>query len=159
MFSARDGSEGVEAIKKDTSFDCILMDIQCVLLVIGRAASVYVYFLSRMPILNGFEAAKAIRESSSPVASPESGAKPLRRSRYLNGGRMPIFAVSASLLERQRGEMLNYGMDGWILKPIDFKRLRKLLAGINSPKERNSAVYRPGCNWEEGGWFCPSEVV
>ncbi|KAL5524537.1 hypothetical protein ACEPAF_9677 [Sanghuangporus sanghuang] len=131
VVGARDGREGVDAIKDDRDFDCILMDIQ-------------------MPILNGFDAAKAIRELDS--ESP-SGPNQERESRKSNGGRIPIFAVSASLMERQREEMRSYGMDGWILKPIEFKRLRQILAGIHDPEERNSAVYRPGCNWEDGGWF------
>lgn len=40
--------------------------------------------------------------------------------------RMPTIAVSASLSEEQRKELINYGMDGWILKPIDFRRLNEL---------------------------------
>ena len=111
-----------------------------------------------MPILNGFDAARAIRELASEASSPaEQGQE--RKSRRLNGGRIPIFAVSASLLERQREEMLSYGMDGWILKPIEFKRLRKLMAGILNPKERNAAVYKPGSNWEDGGWFEEAKVT
>ncbi|KAL5520100.1 hypothetical protein ACEPAG_1760 [Sanghuangporus baumii] len=131
VVGARDGREGVDAIKDDRDFDCILMDIQ-------------------MPILNGFDAARAIRELDSESSSAPNQE---RESRKLNGGHIPIFAVSASLLERQREDMRSYGMDGWILKPIEFKRLRKILAGIHDPEERNSAVYRPGCSWEEGGWF------
>ena len=99
-----------------------------------------------MPILNGFDAAKEIR--SFEESSPPSG----RKSTQLNG-RIPIFAVSASLQERQRPEMIDYGMDGWILKPIDFKRLRIILDIILNPGKRSEITYKPGCNWEAGGWF------
>jgi hypothetical protein len=44
-------------------------------------------------------------------------------------------------------------MDGWILKPIDFKRLRIILKGINDLSQRSEDIWRPGCNWEAGGWL------
>ncbi len=82
---------------------------------------------------------------------------PNRLSKQLNG-RIPIFAVSASLLEKQRADMLALGMDGWILKPIDFKRLRRILSGILDPIQRSQDIYTPGCSWEAGGWLCPSHM-
>lgn len=103
-------------------------------------------FSHRMPILNGFDASKAIRLLEKTFPPPE------RRSTRFNG-RIPIFAVSASLLERQRSEMIGYGMDGWILKPIDFKRLRTILDVILNPDKRKEVEYHPGYNWEAGGWF------
>ena len=99
-----------------------------------------------MPILNGFDASKAIRFIEQTFPPSE------RRSSQLNG-RIPIFAVSASLQEKQRDEMIGYGMDGWILKPIDFKRLRTILDVIVKPEKREEVVYKPGCSWEAGGWF------
>lgn len=115
-----------------------------------------------MPILNGFDAAKAIRALPSKLESSESIATTstdkVRRSKELNDGNIPIFAVSASLLERQREEMVGYGMDGWILKPIDFKRLRKILRSILDSELRSTLVYEPGCNWEEGGWFKQDKI-
>lgn len=101
-----------------------------------------------MPILNGFDATKAIRrlEKDTPEAASD------RLSMRLNG-RIPIFAVSASLYERQRRELCDLGMDGWILKPIDFKRLRAILKGITYPDDREKAVYRAGWSWDLGGWL------
>ncbi|KZW02251.1 hypothetical protein EXIGLDRAFT_760088 [Exidia glandulosa HHB12029] len=127
-----DGVEAVDLVQTgDRGFDCVLMDIQ-------------------MPMLNGFDATKRIREieQEAPMLSSED----LRLSLALNG-RIPIFAVSASLLERQRDEMMEYGMDGWILKPIDYKRMNVILRGILDIVQRNSDVYTPGCNWEAGGWL------
>jgi CheY-like chemotaxis protein len=99
-----------------------------------------------MPILNGFEATKEIRalEKVSVVTN--------RKSAQLNG-RIPIFAVSASLQERQQNEMTGLGLDGWILKPINFKRLRIILDVILDPDKRKDLTYKPGCSWEAGGWF------
>jgi len=67
-------------------------------------------------------------------------------------GPVPIFAVSASLVERERQNYIDAGFDGWILKPIDFKRLNKLLLGIVEDDTRNACLYRQG-EWEYGGWF------
>lgn len=104
-----------------------------------------------MPILDGFEATKAIRliEATSPSIVPNIH---IRSSLRLNG-RIPIFAVSASLTEHQREDMYELGLDGWVLKPIDFKRLNTLLGGITDASQRRSCFYYPGCNWEAGGWL------
>lgn len=107
---------------------------------------VHLTSVRRMPILNGFDASKAIRSAEKDFPPAE------RKSTQLNG-RIPIFAVSASLREKQRNELIGYGMDGWILKPIDFKRLRVILEAIMDPEKRENVVYKPGCSWEDGGWF------
>ncbi|KAF9013357.1 hypothetical protein BDQ17DRAFT_1386916 [Cyathus striatus] len=92
-------SGGLDKVESDRGFDAVLMDIQ-------------------MPILNGFEATRRIRDlEKSTVGSP-----PIKRLSHILNGRIPIFAVSASLFEHQRDELFEHGMDGWILKPIDFKR-------------------------------------
>ena len=75
----------------------------------------------------------------------------LSRRATLNG-RVPVFAVSASLLEKEREKYLTAGFDGWILKPVDFKRLDTLLAGIVIDDKRVECLYKPG-EWEKGGWF------
>ncbi|KZS90438.1 hypothetical protein SISNIDRAFT_415403 [Sistotremastrum niveocremeum HHB9708] len=128
------GQEGVDMIEKDRDFDCVLMDIQ-------------------MPILNGFEATKRIRQ----IEKEQPSTSTTRKSIYLNG-RIPIFAVSASLQEKQRDDMFALGMDGWVLKPIDFKRLRVLIQGIHVPEERQRNVYRPGYSWEAGGWLADARA-
>ncbi|KZV68824.1 hypothetical protein PENSPDRAFT_686959 [Peniophora sp. CONT] len=128
VVNTTNGQEGVDEVVRDQEFDCILMDVQ-------------------MPILNGLEATERIRElevSSLPRKN--------RASHILNG-RIPIFAVSASLLERQRSELAATGLDGWILKPIDFKRLNLLLQGITDTEQRARDEYRVGGSWEAGGWF------
>ncbi|KAK8065992.1 hsp90-like protein [Apiospora hydei] len=109
------------------AFDVILMDMQ-------------------MPIVDGLTSTKMIRafeksekcQTLSALASFQ--------------GRVPIFAVSASLVEKEGPMYINAGFDGWILKPIDIKRLHTLLYGITDDETRNSCLYVPG-EWERGGWF------
>lgn len=67
-------------------------------------------------------------------------------------GRVPIFAVSATLFERDREVYLDAGFDGWVMKPINFQRVHLLLDGVLSVQARDACLYKPGV-WEEGGWF------
>lgn len=106
-----------------------------------------------MPILNGFEATERIRAFEAAPRPPLCA----RLSHTLNG-RIPIFAVSASLLEAQRDELFSHGIDGWILKPINHKRLKLILRGVTDPVQRQSDLYRPGYNWEFGGWLCDTSM-
>ena len=132
-------------VVSDRDFDCVLMDIQFVFSL--GICFVLLTVLTRMPLLNGYEATERIRalEAEVPTTSP-------RLSHQING-RLPIFAVSASLFEEHREEMSKLGIDGWILKPIDFKRLRIILTGVTDPSQREKDLYRSGCNWEIGGWL------
>lgn len=91
-----------------------------------------------MPIVDGLSAAKMIREYEVQA--------------YLGNDYVPIFAVSASLLEKDRQNYVDAGFDGWIIKPINFQRIHELLNGVNSAENRSSCFYRPGM-WEQGGWF------
>lgn len=96
--------------------------------------------------MDGLTATKTIR------AMELSGEHDRLSAIAANHGRIPIFAVSASLQEREKESYTTAGFDGWILKPIDFKRLETLLFGIIDDKTRNDAVYVAG-QWERGGWF------
>lgn len=99
-----------------------------------------------MPIVDGLTSTKMIRsfEKSHPMAE-YSGCAALN-------GRVPVFAVSASLVERDRQLYVQAGFDGWILKPVDFHRLNELFSGIVEDDTRESCLYTPG-KWERGGWF------
>jgi len=101
-----------------------------------------------MPIVDGLTSTKMIRafEKSHPV--PVSS---LSRRAALNG-RIPIIAVSASLVERNIQDYVDAGFDAWILKPIAFERLTQLMAAIVDPKMKQDCLYEPG-QWERGGWF------
>ena len=99
-----------------------------------------------MPIVDGLTSTKMIR--SFEKSFPDEF---LSKRAALNG-RVPIFAVSASLVEKDRQVYIDAGFDGWILKPIDFKRLTLLMAGIVEEETREACLYEPG-EWERGGWF------
>ncbi|KDQ62255.1 hypothetical protein JAAARDRAFT_149003 [Jaapia argillacea MUCL 33604] len=133
--STRNGQECVGSIERGDKFDCILMDLQ-------------------MPILNGWEATRRIRELEklTPYPTPFSDEYPLLPPSLQLNGRIPVFAVSASLIEHQRHEMMGAGFDGWIPKPVDFKRLRLILKGVTDTAQHSSDAYRPG-RWETGGWL------
>ncbi|SCV69208.1 BQ2448_2228 [Microbotryum intermedium] len=122
------GGDAVRLFKEDRQFDCILMDLQ-------------------MPIMGGLEATRQIRriEHDDPVALAQQ-----RPSSILNG-QIPILAVSASLPERERPLIVEAGMDGWCLKPIDVRRLRKLMRGAIDAAVRSEDVYQAG-SFEKGGW-------
>ncbi|TRM64908.1 hypothetical protein BD626DRAFT_454990 [Schizophyllum amplum] len=129
------GQEGLDKIIEDREFDVIFMDIQ-------------------MPILNGFEATEAIRELERKDALTGVPTTDRLLSFRLNG-RIPIFAVSASLQEQKLEELMNYGLDGWILKPINFKRLSTIMRGIVDIRQRQADLYKVGHVWEDGGWLVP----
>lgn len=99
-----------------------------------------------MPIVDGLTSTKMIRSFEQTPEHPGYS-----KLASING-RIPIFAVSASLVEHERQTYIDAGFDGWILKPIDFKRLNTLLTGISDEETRQSCLYVPG-GWEHGGWF------
>jgi signal transduction histidine kinase/ActR/RegA family two-component response regulator len=72
-------------------FDAILMDIQ-------------------MPVMNGYEATKAIRESKHPQAQT-----------------IPILALSANAFQEDVDKSLQSGMNDHLSKPVDWKEIKKSL--------------------------------
>ncbi|KAF2848680.1 hypothetical protein T440DRAFT_151558 [Plenodomus tracheiphilus IPT5] len=107
-------------------FDVVLMDMQ-------------------MPIVDGLTSTKMIR-------SYEKTHTKIYSPRAALCGRVPIIAVSASLIERDRQQYIDAGFDAWILKPISFDRLKNLMAAIVDTDIRKECLYQPG-EWEKGGWF------
>ena len=99
-----------------------------------------------MPIVDGLTSTKMIRsfEKSHPTH--------ILSTRASLNGRVPIIAVSASLVEKERQTYIDAGFDGWILKPVAFKRLSEIMKGIVDSQARNDNVYKSGA-WEAGGWF------
>ena len=104
-----------------------------------------------MPIVDGLTSTKMIRsfEKSHPST--------LLSTRASLNGRVPIIAVSASLLEKERQTYIDAGFDGWILKPIAFNRLSEIMRGIVDAGVRRENLYEAvketGKGWEGGGWF------
>lgn len=91
---AENGREGVHAVERASTagalFDLVLMDIQ-------------------MPVMDGFEATRRIRQRHGPSA-------------------LPILALTASALVEQRDQMEIAGMDGLVLKPFKPEHLRRRAA-------------------------------
>ncbi|GAA6043349.1 hypothetical protein JCM8097_008042 [Rhodosporidiobolus ruineniae] len=126
---AEHGAAAVRKFEEDRNFDIVLMDLQ-------------------MPILNGYDASKEIRRVEREAPHPDDA---LRPTSVLNRG-IPILAVSASLPERERPALVESKLNGWLLKPIDFKRLKTLMRGATDPQLRANEIYQPG-QWERGGWL------
>ena len=87
---------GLIALNKalENTYDMILMDLQ-------------------MPVMNGFEASKAIRDSNNPLNKV-----------------MPIYALSASTGMDIKNQLGEYGIDGLICKPFNPTELFKTLTSI-----------------------------
>ena len=67
----------------------------------------------QMPIMNGYEAAKKIRELD---------------NKELSG--IPIIAMTANAFDEDRKAAFDAGMDGHIAKPIDIPKLMELIRDI-----------------------------
>jgi CheY-like chemotaxis protein/anti-sigma regulatory factor (Ser/Thr protein kinase) len=88
---AQNGAEALEAWEQG-EFDLVLMDCQ-------------------MPVMDGYEAARAIREREAADDRP----------------RTPILAMTANALQGARERCLAAGMNDYVTKPIEVKRLLALL--------------------------------
>ena len=94
--TAENGKEAVDkvAASQPGEYSAVLMDIQ-------------------MPIMNGYEATKAIR------ALPDEAL-----------ARVPILAMTASAFSEDVAKAKSEGMDGHIAKPIDIPQMMATLAEI-----------------------------
>ncbi len=94
--TANDGSVAVERMKEKPAgtYDLILMDVQ-------------------MPIMNGYDATRAIRALEDPVKAG-----------------IPIVAMTANAFDEDRKEAMEAGMNGYAAKPIEIDKLMKLLEDI-----------------------------
>lgn len=137
---------GLQAVKmiRDSQYDLVLMD-------------------HMMPVMDGIEAAKAIR------ALPED--------KYQ---KLPIIALTANAMVDARKEFLKAGMNGFVAKPIDFTRIcnqlklwlpkdlvrdvpkeeaKKLLADDLSDREIQPEDPQMGFSFEEGVNHCGSKAA
>lgn len=95
--------------------------------------------------MDGRLAAQTIRELEAKLG-PQDDIDPLRVD-----DRIPIFAVSASLYESDRSSLMQH-FDGWLLKPLDFGRVRDLFKALEDPVKRRQEMYVQG-QWERGGYL------
>jgi CheY-like chemotaxis protein len=83
-----------------------------------------------MPLLNGYEATRQIRQEE-----------------MLRGGHTPIIAMTAHAMRGAHEECLNHGMDGYLSKPLEIEALWHELdaltrgehAAITTPKETSGS--------------------
>lgn len=104
---AVDGKEAVDIFQSapEGRFDVIMMDIQ-------------------MPIMNGYEATKAIRSSAHPQAAS-----------------IPIIAVTANAFTEDVKASFEAGMDDHLAKPIDTERLYKKLINMLGFADKYDGVH------------------
>ena len=97
---AENGKLALEAFEKSEPgyYDGILMDIQ-------------------MPVMNGYDAAKAVRSSSHPDAKT-----------------IPIIAMTANAFSEDISNSLNAGMDAHIAKPMDMDHFEAVYKEILNRK-------------------------
>ncbi|WP_373500185.1 response regulator, partial [Desulfococcus sp.] len=88
---AQNGQEAIEALEKK-DYRLVLMDME-------------------MPVMDGYEATKAIRGDQSPVMNPD----------------VPIIAMTAHAMQRDLDRCLAVGMDGYLTKPVKKQDLATLL--------------------------------
>ena len=104
-----DGKEAVEAVKS-IPYDMVLMDCQ-------------------MPEMDGYEATAAIRkwESELPMTTDELGIRNNDPRTTDNESRITIIAMTANAMQGDRKKCLDAGMDDYIAKPVNAKKLKDTL--------------------------------
>uniref|UniRef100_A0A7I4ERV2 histidine kinase n=1 Tax=Physcomitrium patens TaxID=3218 RepID=A0A7I4ERV2_PHYPA len=107
---------GHEAVEKsaEEDFDLILMDVQ-------------------MPVLDGFQATTKIREMEK-NRDPSRG----KRVRF-----MPVVAMTAHAMSGDAERIISAGMDGYISKPLNAKKLQELLQAVASGSLQKSHSLMP----------------
>ena len=100
--TAADGRAGLEKFRAAAAgtFDAVLMDL-------------------RMPVMDGYEAARRIRALARPDAA-----------------RVPIVAMTADAFEESARRARETGMDAYVTKPIDPAALWQTLARCLGPEKR-----------------------
>lgn len=97
-----------------------------------------------MPLLDGFQATERIRHNEAQKRNFLTVSDP-----HLP---IPIIAISASLEESRRDEYAQKGVDGWMLKPVNFRRLDMMLRGIHDMNLRD-VLLSSEVTWGQGGWL------
>ena len=86
---ARNGQESLDCLDKDSEIDFVLMDIM-------------------MPVMDGYEAIKRIRENR-------------------KFSKLPIIAVTAKAMKDDQEKCIAAGANDYLSKPIDLEKLMSLI--------------------------------
>lgn len=100
---ANNGKEALDILKENFEFDAVLMDCQ-------------------MPIMDGYEATKHIREIE----------------KFVN---LPIIAMTANAMQGDKEKCISVGMNDYISKPLDFNKFYEVLSKwvkVSNPIEQIS---------------------
>ena len=100
--TAENGQQAVECLKSGSAFDAVLMDV-------------------RMPVMDGYDATRIIREDAA----------------FIN---LPIIAMTADAMPGDRARSLAAGMNDHLTKPIDVDDLYEKLLKWIPPKTRSPYV-------------------
>ncbi|WP_290575866.1 response regulator [Ketobacter sp.] len=101
---AEDGLQALEAVKEH-HYGLVFMDCQ-------------------MPVMDGYEATRAIRD-------------------VLDGKALPIIAVTANAMEGDREKCLQAGMDDYLAKPLRKDSLQQVVMHWLSPQQAQAVANRP----------------
>ncbi|MFW6216256.1 MAG: response regulator [Desulfohalobiaceae bacterium] len=120
VYIAENGQQALEMIRQN-GFDLVLMDVQ-------------------MPVMDGIQATKKIREMEQEGQWPATESPPSRSTSQpqkpgglspdigaLTSGRLPIIALTAYAAEEDKQKFLSVGMDDYIAKPAYFKELQSII--------------------------------
>ncbi len=88
-----------------------------------------------MPGMDGFETARRLRDPASGARNPH----------------LPIVALTAKVQEEDRIRCLEAGMNGFVAKPLSFRGLEKMLAGIFPSRGGGPALQAPRAGLQELG--------
>ena len=117
---ADDGKQAIEAVKNET-YDVVLMDIQ-------------------MPILDGYEATKRIREWEQENRGQRTEDRIEPPSLQPPTSNLPIIAMTAHAMTGDREKSLEAGMNDHVTKPIDPQQLfTTLQQWIRPAKDRDES--------------------
>jgi CheY-like chemotaxis protein/HPt (histidine-containing phosphotransfer) domain-containing protein len=121
---AHHGREALDAVGR-TAYDLILMDCQ-------------------MPEMDGFEATRLIRQREKQLSVPSSQSlasedvlpysSPINDDRQLTTSHVPIVALTANAMEKDRQRCLDAGMDDYLSKPFSQKQLLAVITRYLTPQ-------------------------
>ncbi|KAE9974542.1 hypothetical protein BLS_003093 [Venturia inaequalis] len=130
------------------NFDVILMELKLPT-IDGPLSTRMIRFLEK-------ELTQSRRFTTLPSPTSPRHPDPSSEINKKNRTRIPILALSSSpISEGRRFELLQAGFDGWLLKPIDFKRLERVLEGVIEVKAKREFLFSAAEAERGGGWFLP----